>query len=576
MNKYYQNELDNLRDLAAEFSQAYPTIAPQLNAASSDPDVERILEGVAFLTAKIRQKIDDEFPEFSQGLLKHIFPHYLRPLPSATIIEFSPRNILKNKLTIPMGTYLDSEPVDGINCRFRTTYDLDVWPIQVKSAKLSETSTGLKAIDIAFDVNGIDVSQWDGDSLKIHLAGDYLGAANLYYILLNCLDSIEVSTDRSSEPVIAHDTQVRAMGFDNKDALLDYPSNAFPAYRLIQEYFLMKEKFLFIELVNIRRYIKKLSGNSFTIRFYLNETAKQLPRVNAERFVLNATPAVNLFSHDAESVINDHKRSEYRIRPLRDSGNQYQIYSIDSVIGADRKTAVKNEYKELGLSDPERNMDAVYQVSYRQGDTESKTEAYLSFSYPPDYKVGNQETVLIKLTCSNGDHPSRLRLGDISKRTSSTSELVEFKNILQPSDSQKIPNGSSMLWRLLSHLSLNYLSLADTDNFKALLGLYIFSSSAGNKREVANRKNIDGVVAVNVEPCDRLVNGISMRGQSIIVELNPANYACKGDMYLFGMLLDYLFGSFSSLNSFTEFSMKDSASDEVYTWPIRVGDRPLI
>lgn len=133
-----------------------------------------------------------------------------------------------------------------------------------------------------------------------------------------------------------------------------------------------------------------------------------------------------------------------------------------------------------------------------------------------------------------------------------------------------------MLWRLLSHLSLNYLSLANTENLKALLGLYIFSSNTGNTQEVANRKRIEGVNKVSVEACDRLVSGIPMRGQSIRVRVNPANYAGTGDMYLFGTLLDRLFSSFSSINCFTEFSLIDEASEEVFTWPIRIGDRPLI
>jgi type VI secretion system protein ImpG len=133
-----------------------------------------------------------------------------------------------------------------------------------------------------------------------------------------------------------------------------------------------------------------------------------------------------------------------------------------------------------------------------------------------------------------------------------------------------------MLWRLLSHLSLNYLSLANTDNFKSLLNLYIFSNATGNKQEVANRKRIDGVTHIGVEACDRLIRGVPMRGQSIKAKLNPDNFACKGDMYLFGMLLDYLFGSFASLNCFTEFTMIDELSDESYVWPLRLGERPLI
>ena len=133
-----------------------------------------------------------------------------------------------------------------------------------------------------------------------------------------------------------------------------------------------------------------------------------------------------------------------------------------------------------------------------------------------------------------------------------------------------------MLWRLLSHLSLNYLSLADTDNLKALLGLYIFSSNTGNTLEIANRKRVEGVSKISVTSCDGLVAGIPMRGQEINVRVNPANYAGQGDMYLFGVLLDRLFSSFASINCFTHFSMTDEATEETFSWPSRIGDRPLI
>jgi len=142
MNKYFQNELDSLNDIAKEFSHANPSLAPQLAQASSDPDVERILEGVAFLTAGIRQKIDDDFPEFSQGILNQIFPHYLRPIPSATIIQFKPRPILKAAVNIPVGTYMDSIEVDDVSCRFKCTSALIVSPVEIASSQYTESSQG--------------------------------------------------------------------------------------------------------------------------------------------------------------------------------------------------------------------------------------------------------------------------------------------------------------------------------------------------------------------------------------------------------------------------------------------------
>lgn len=575
MNKYYLNELEKLREQAVEFAQNFPTIAPQLAQASTDPDVERILEGVAYLSAQIRQKIDDDFPEFAQGLLKQIFPHYLRPIPSTTIVQFTPKDILKNHIKVPKGTFMDSNEIEGVSCRFSTSFDIDVWPLSVSQVRQGESSTGKKSIEVDFVMNGLSISSMTNDSLQIHLGGDYHGAVDLFYILMNCVDGIELLHSGSPEPVQANDINLNPVGFENEQCLIGFPSNSFPSYRLIQEYFILKEKFLFIDLQNIRKYLSGISSGAFTLHFLLSDKVSVLPKLSKERFLLHATPAINLFKRDAESVLNDHKRSEYKLRPMRNQKNQYQIYMVDQVVGQSRRSGEQTNYSDIGLANPDLNSKPVYQLSHRAVENEG-TEVFISFSYPEDFNLTNQETLAIELTCSNGDYPSRLKPGDISKATSSTSELMTFSNLIQPSDHQNIPTGSSMLWRLLSHLSLNYLSLADTENLKALLGLYIFSSNTGNKLEVANRKRIEGITSVKVEACDGLFKGVPMRGQSINVRLNPASYAGPGDMYLFGILLDRLFSSFASINCFTRFSMTDEESEESINWPSRIGDRPLI
>ena len=575
MNKYYQNELEKLREQAVEFSQAHPTIAPQLAQGSTDPDVERILEGVAYLTAQIRQKIDDDFPEFAQGLLKQIFPHYLRPVPSATIIKFTPKDILKNNVQVEKGSFIDSTEIDGVSCRFSTAFDIDVWPLSVSSVKQNETSTGRKSIDINFSMNGMSMSRMSSDSLPLHIGGDYHGAVELFYILMNCVDAIEIEHAGSTKPIVANNLKISPAGFEDEQSLIGLPGNSFPSYRLIQEYFILKEKFLFINLENIKQYLSLISSSSFTLRLFLSEKVTVLPWLNSDRFILFATPAINLFKRDAESMLNDHKRSEYRLRPLRNQANKYQIYSVDDVVGQSRRSGTTTHYNDIGLANPDLNSKPVYQLNHRVVENEG-TQVFISFSYPQDFNITNQETLAIQLTCSNGDHPSKLKPGDISKPTSSTSELMTFSNIIKPSDHQNVPAGSSMLWRLLSHLSLNYLSLADTDNLKALLGLYIFSSNTGNTLEIANRKRVEGVSKISVTSCDGLVAGIPMRGQEINVRVNPANYAGQGDMYLFGVLLDRLFSSFASINCFTHFSMTDEATEETFSWPSRIGDRPLI
>ena len=572
MNKYFLNELDSLKEIAQEFSRANPTLAPQLSQASADPDVERILEGVAFLTAGIRQKIDDDFPEFSQGLLNQIFPHYLRPVPSATIIEFRPTPILKNTLTTQAGTYLDSVEVDEVRCRYKTTYQVDVSPVSITTARVSETSTGRRAIELTF--TGTNLASWKTDHLRLHIGGDYQGAVDTFFILSHFLDSIAL-IDAQGNEITGDEMLISPVGFDDDFKLLDYPSNSFPAYRLIQEYFLLKEKFLFLEIRGLDKYLNQLNGNSFSLRFYISELPMQIPKLSAARFVLHATPAVNLFKHEAESFLNDYKRSEYLLRPMRNTNNQFHIYTVDRVTGNNRKMARKNHYTKTGLFNPEKNTSPVYQTCTRAGES-GNVSSYISFSYPRNYDLENKESVQVELTCTNGEHTAKLKVGDITRKTSSTSELVDFTNIITPSESQEAPTGHSVLWRLLSHLALNYLSLADTDNLKSLLELYIFSGHTGSKQEVANHKRINGISAVSVQACDRMIKGVPMRGQEVQVTVDASNFVSKGDMYLFGMLLDRLMGSFASLNCFTEFSLVDSTTDEVYRWPIRAGDRPLI
>jgi type VI secretion system protein ImpG len=574
MNRYYLNELENLKEIAKDFAKANPTLAPQLAQASADPDVERILEGVAFLTAGIRQKVEDDFPEFSQGLLNQIFPHYLRPIPSATIVQLRPTPILKSTLKAPAGTYMDSVEIDGVRCRYRTTHDVDVAPVTINAARATQTSSGRRAIEVGLISSGMALGAWEVEHLRLHIGGDYQGAVDTFHLLNHYVDAIAIVDGQGNE-IDCPGLSIEASGFDDDFKLLDYPSNSFPAYRLIQEYFLLKEKFLFVDIRDLGRQLGGIGGNGLTLRFYLRDVTMQLPRISPERFVLHATPAINLFSHEAESFVNDYKRSEYLLRPTRNNNRQYEIYSIDEVVGNNRKLARTSEYTPMGLFDPDSNTRPVYQSYTRAGEAGIQS-TYIRFSYPRSYDLENKESVQIELTCSNGRHTEKLKAGDIKMKTSNTSELIDFSNIIAPSDSQQAPTGHGVLWRLLSHLAINYLSLADADNLKSLLELYLFSAQGADRQEVANRKRIDAITSVTVEPCDRLVGGISMRGQAIQVTLNGRQFTSAGDMYLFGMLLDRLMASFASLNCFTEFSLVDDSSAAVYRWPIRAGDRLLI
>ena len=573
----YQLELNNLRELATEFAAKHPALAPQLSGPSPDPDAERILEGVAFLTGNIRQKLDDDFPEFAQSLMQIIFPHYLRPLPSSTIIQFTPKAILKSALDIPKGTFIDSTELDGTSCRFRICQNVTIAPVGTESVSVIEKGVGRRTIEVKIRLNGISSEKWLTDGLTFYIGGDYVGAADVFLLLQHYLVSIDVLCDTGQAVTQLNAASLQAIGFDDSQQLIPFPSNGFPAFRSLQEFFLFKEKFLFMRLKGLESIS---ASNLLTIKFNLENVDIKLPPIGNERFVLHASPAINLFEHDAEPIKMDQRQSEVRIRTSKGRGRSraehYEIYSVNSVVGNNRRAGIKTEYNSINGFYSGESDSPVYQTSVRPGEDSNSNHTYLALYYPKEMEITNGETLTIKLTCTNGNLPCKLRPGDVSKPTSSTSELVEFTNILPPSDTIQVPSGGALLWRLLSHLSLNYLSLANAENLKALLNLYVFPGSVSRKEESLNRKKISAIEEVKVVSTDRLVRGNLLRGQEITITLDGEQFACRGDMILFATLLDKLFHSYASFNCFTVMTTRDSNTGETYSWPARLGDRPLI
>ena len=182
-NRYFQQELANLKELGEAFSKAHPAVAPMLSGAAADPDVERLLEGVAFLTALLREKLDDEFPEIVHELIQIIWPHYLRPVPAATIIAFQPKPALKQSLKIPAGILVNSVPVEGTTCTFRTASPVEVHPLNLVDAALLEPAGRPSALRIKLELNGMKLADWQTDTLRLYLSGDFSVATDLAMIL---------------------------------------------------------------------------------------------------------------------------------------------------------------------------------------------------------------------------------------------------------------------------------------------------------------------------------------------------------------------------------------------------------
>ena len=575
LNRFYESELGNLRRLAAEFSRAHPAIAPMLSASASDPDVERLLEGVAFLTGLVRQRVDDDFPEFIQALGNLVLPHYLRPIPSCTIVEFKPSYALNEPRTIAPGAELASVPVDGTPCIFRTCYPVDLEPLNVQSVSLIER-TGLEPIiRLELSLNGIKVSDWKPRPIRFFLGGPTSDALRMYHLLNRFVSRVAIYA-QGAETLILGPRAIVPVGFAEDEALIPYPPQSYPGYRILQEYFVMLGKFLFVNLSGIEGWRERGSGTSITIDLSLKEKPPWMPPITGEQFVLNATPAINLVSLDAEPVMLDHRKTEYRIAPSAPIKPHYQIFSIDSVVGHPQGSAQAKEYKPFGFFGDRKVIDQrSYQVVMKPSPIERNLEPLLSVAYSSD-SVPEPELLVIRLTCTNGSLPSSLHTGDISKATDRSPERIDFRNLRPPTPTLQPLSDDTLLGRLLSHLSLNYLSIATADNLRALLHLYVFPAPEERGAEAANRRRIDGIQNLRVQSANRIVGGSMMRGQQLSLKCRGDHFAGNGDIFLFGSILDRFLSDYAAINTYTSFEIEDVSSGELYQWPARIGQQPLI
>jgi len=272
----------------------------------------------------------------------------------------------------------------------------------------------------------------------------------------------------------------------------------------------------------------------------------------------------------------DHRQAEYRIRPTDWHEGHYDIYSVDQVAGLVQGSVEHRDYMPFEVFGRYDGEKPVYTTPRRRSPVSDSLDTFLALTYPASARLSAQETLSIDLTCTNGFLPEQLQLGDISQPTSTSPELMEFRNILPPTAPSQPPVGSNTQWHFLSHLALNYLSIANRENIKELLGLYVFPESRDRANIEANRKRIDGIRDLTVTAGDRIVSGYIMRGNTIRMKLRQDHFASPGDMFLFGSIMDYLFSAYSSINSFTHFFVEESTTGETYSWTPRIGERFLV
>jgi type VI secretion system protein ImpG len=604
---YYEKELYFLRQAAQEFARQYPATAGRLLLEpnrSVDPHVERLLEGFALLAGRVQHKLDDEFPELTTALLGVMYPHYLAPIPSFGILQFeadvaglgSPTGF-----TLPAGTRLHTPPVNGVPCRYRTAYPVQLWPIVVKEAdwvpppfpRDFRPPPGTAAVlRLSLEIpTGPRFADLKLDRLRLFLNGDSQLVGDLYEAILNRAIGVafrDPGTTKNPEGD-KRVTLAPKVGFGRDEGLLPAPPQSLPAYRLLTEYFSFPEKFNFIDLGGFSQAKAVAGGRRIEVLIFTRRTRPLLEQgVQPGTFRVGCTPIVNLFEQVAEPINLTHARSEYRVIPDVAAQLGTEVYSVDSVrasLPGQGDTEFRPFFGIRYGSGPGR---AFWHATRRAAEVadDKGTETYLEL-VDLDFRPTSpgDGVIVVRTTCTNRDLPLVLRQsgGRVLFTPEIAGPIATTRCLTGPTAPSRPPPARGAYWRLISHLNLNHLTLdgGDTgaDALRTLLGLYDPGTTDPGKRDTGSHV-IDGVIKVSAKPVVRRVGKLSAggfcRGLAIDLELDEEKFIGAG-VYLFASVLERFFSLHAAVNSFTELTARLRGENEPFAqWAPRAGEQPLL
>lgn len=607
--EYYERELAYMRQSGAEFQKKYPAVAGRLLLEPdrcADPHVERLLEGFAFLAARIHLRLDDDLPELVQGILEVVYPHYLRPIPSMTIAEFTMDESRANTggpVVIPPGTELVAQrSVDGVACKFRTSYPVALWPIEVNECvwrrpeqipfplRLSDSSAALRLVLKAR--KGVSFSSLGLDQLSFYLAGEPSITLSLYELLSHNLLQIFVRNpdQQHGSAIPVGKEHFRPMGFSPEESVLPYTPRSFQGYRLMQEYFSFHEKFLFFRLEGLAEKVEATGAEeSLELLFYFSsfEIAERMQLlevgVTRDSVRLHCSPIINLFSHLAEPVLVSQKQHEYAVMPSVRNRSHVEVFSIDAVSATNpsRRTSLSlPPLFERHFQQP-KDSSAYWRSTRRYSPLEPRNPSQIYISIVDtdgELMEPEAEILSVKCICTNHDLPSQLPFGSSQGDFSleNVPGVEKVRSLHRPTASYSAPGMAAQAWSLVSQLSLNHLSLGEDGlpALKEILRLHNFAKTANLEQQIA------GILSMHTERRIALMQSefgsAAVRGMRVELELDESHFV-GGGAYLFGAVLENFFGLYVSMNSFSQLVLRSKRRKEALgEWKPRAGSQTLL
>jgi type VI secretion system protein ImpG len=584
-NKYYQDELTYLRDLGREFAREYPALAPVLGQSGTDPDVERLLEGVAFLTGRVRQKLDDEFPEIIHSTASLLFPHLLRPIPALSILEIVPtRQGLRDRRVVAAGAEFDTTSIDGTALRFSSTRDCEVLPWTLEGTRLQPGASGRTTVTFQLNVApGLTLGQLRPDKVRIHVTEETRIALLLTYFLVEHCHSVTIAAkspnQKSPDVLTLSAKHIRHVGLEDDDALLPHTEHLLPGFRLVEEYFLLPQKFAFFEISGFGELSQTApKATSLEVSIELDSHPPLAHALSADCLRLHCVPIVNVFNTTAEPIRISPERERYLVRPAALPRDRSSVYALLGVTGINRSSDRRSPVRPFFDYAHAFEADAAlcYVTSLQPGTIGNDVDLFIAVDRPGSTAPLDLDILSIELLATNGPLGGQVRAGDVTVPTPTSPAFAQFHNLVAATPYIPVLLGKEVHWRVIAHLATGLRTLADPNVLRAALRTYNFQGLLDRQAARAADLRIDAIRKLGVSPTERLYRGAVVRGIDVQIELDETGFSGEGDMYLFGAVLDRVFASYVPLNSFALTTFTGLSSRVTKTFAPRSGSVEII
>ncbi|QLK60072.1 type VI secretion system baseplate subunit TssF [Enterobacteriaceae bacterium Kacie_13] len=571
--RYYDAEMRYLREAAKEFAQTHPDRAAMLDldkAGTPDPYVERLFEGFAFSMGRLREKIDDDLPELTEGLVSMLWPHYLRTIPSLSVVAFTPDlKAMKMAEPVPAGLEVTSRPIGPKNtvCRYRTTRDMMLNPLSISGVTMTTEPDGRSRLAIRFACSGqADWSQADLGRLSLYLAADAPVSSQLHMMLTRRQAALYMRLPGQADR-IRLEGWFSPGGFGEEEGLWPKGDAGFSGYQLLLEYFTFRDKFMFVHLNGLEGITLPAGTEYFDIEVVLSQLWPSDLPVTHEAIRLHCVPVINLFTLEADPLTISGLESEYLLRPKRLQDGHTEIYAVDSVTGSKRTDDAEyvpfSSFRHKGGMLRRHAPPRYYHTRVKRGVTGlHDTWLILGGMQWEEDKGVERETVSLQITGTNGQLPRRALQSTLLDRCEQVMQTtMSVKNLCKPTLPVYPPAEDRFHWRVLSHLGSSFLNMmSSAEVLRGTLALYNW------QEDELNNRRLEAIQRVEHHRIQRFEEGYLLRGLDIEVTLDSNGFTGEGDVHLFGELLNRFFALYADMNQFNQLTLIVQPEGKCIRW----------